>query len=270
MRRDDEGVALINVLLVMAVSAALVQTMLTSQEKAIAKAQGSADRAQAFALAKGGVASLRTALRRDIAEAPESDHLREEWAQIAQEEVTFDFGSYAVSVSDAQGRFNLNGLSPTAIARQRVFSNLLRALELPQELGTQITDIIRRQGILTSVDDLRRHGVSAELVEGLRAHVTALPPEVAVNLNTATEPVLAAVFGNEIVARGLHARRMEAGFLTREDLSDFGVVQPAFAGWRSDSFDTRVTARVGDVEVVYQRRILRDPETGTIIDLPLE
>ncbi|WP_298976456.1 type II secretion system minor pseudopilin GspK [uncultured Roseobacter sp.] len=267
-RRQDQGVALVNVLLVMAISAALVQTMLLSQEKAISETQKASDRAQAFALAKGGVASLRTALARDLRAAPESDHLQEAWARVAQEQVTYDFGGYSVSIDDAQARFNLNSLSRSAIAQQRVFSALLTALELPAELAPQITDVIAREGPLVSVAKLRAHGISDRFVEDLSPYVAALPAGQLINLNTASEPVLEAVFANPIVARNLSARRTAQGYLTGKDLSDLGVVQPALAGWRSDSYDIEVRAAVGTVDLSYKRRVIRDPESELVIDMP--
>ncbi|MBW4707423.1 type II secretion system minor pseudopilin GspK [Roseobacter sp. YSTF-M11] len=267
-RPGEHGVALVNVLMVMAVSAALVQAMLSTQETAIDRTIAARDRAQAFALAKGGVASLRSALRRDAQETPASDHLQEPWAQIAQEPVTFDFGTYSVRVSDAQGRFDLNGLQPGAIAHQRVFSALLEVLELPPDLGRQITEIVKAKGPLTSAASLRKFGIAPRLVEALDPYVTALPAGASINLNTAPEPVLAAVFANAVVARSLSARRMKQGFLTRDDLASLGLVQPALAGWRSDVFDVQVSAVVGQTSVGYDRRLLRDPKTGLITDLP--
>lgn len=268
-RDSDKGVALINVLMVMAISAALVQTMLASQETAIFDAQKAADRAQAQALAKGGVASLRTALRRDLNTAPESDHLQEDWARTAQEEVTFDFGRYAIKIDDAQGLFDLNSLSETAIAQQRVFSALLSSLDISADLDSQITGIMGRKGPLTGVGQLREDGIPKRVIDILEPHVTVLPVAGSINLNTAPERVLSAVFGNAIVARSLSARRAAQGFLTRTDLADLGVVQPALAGWRSDTYDIQATATVGDVTVSYRRRVLRDPETGRVIDIPM-
>lgn len=269
-RRDTEcGVALINVLMVMAISAALVQTMLVAQETAIFNAQKSADRVQASALAKGGVASLRSALRRDLVIGPDSDHPEEAWAQNAQQEVTFDFGSYSVKINDAQGRFDLNSLSSSAIAQQRVFSALLNSLDLPAELGSQITEIVSRKGPLTSLAQLGDDGVPRHVIKVLAPQVAVLPVAGSINLNTAPERVLSAVFGNAIVARSLSARRAAQGFLTRTDLSDLGVGQPALTGWRSDTYDIQATATVGEVKISYRRRVLRDPETGRVIDIPL-
>lgn len=269
-RQDDTGVALINVLLVMAVAATLVQAMLSAEETAISETRTASDRTQAFALAKGGVASLRAALRRDLVSGPESDHLGEPWAQVAQEEVMFDFGSYAVELQDTQGRFDLNSLGPAAIAQQRIFAGLLSALQLPAELSAQIADLVYDKQPLTSPNDLRALGIDELVLEKLAPFVTTLPAPATINLNTAPEPVLQAVFGNPVVARSLAKRRRAMGFLTSEDLADLGLLQPVLTGWRSDIFDVIVTARVGDMTVRYSRRVLRDPETGTLIDMPGE
>ncbi|MGZ2256652.1 type II secretion system minor pseudopilin GspK [Roseobacter sp. A03A-229] len=269
-RQDDTGVALINVLLVMAIAATLVQAMLSAEETAISETRKASDRTQAFALAKGGVASLRAALRRDLVSGPESDHLGEPWAQVAQEEVMFDFGSYAVELQDAQGRFDLNSLGPTAIAQQRIFAGLLAALQLPAEVGAQIADLVYDKQPLTSPNDLRTLGIDQLVLEKLAPFVTTLPAPATINLNTAPEPVLQAVFGNPVVARSLAKRRNAMGFLTSEDLADLGLLQPVLTGWRSEIYDVIVTASVGDMTVRYSRRVVRDPETGTLIDMPGE
>ncbi|WP_300019267.1 type II secretion system minor pseudopilin GspK [uncultured Roseobacter sp.] len=267
-RPSKDGVALINVLLVMAIAATLVQAMLSAEERAISETREASNRTQAFALAKGGVASLRSALRRDLTMGPDSDHPQEPWGQIAQEEVTFDVGSYAVALRDAQGLFDLNSLTNTAIAQQRVFARLLAALQLPEEIGARISDVLRSEGPLAAPQDLRRFGIDDLLLDRLAPFVTTLPAPAAINLNTAPEPVLHAVFGNAIVARSLVMRRTARGFLTREDLASLGILQPVLTGWRSDVYDVRVTAQVGSMTVQYARRLLRDPETGTLTDVP--
>jgi len=270
VRGRECGVALLNVLVVLAIGAGLIQGMLQAQETAISRASRAADWSQAGALAFGGVTSVRTGLRRDMAQFPQTDHLGEPWAQAAQAPVEFAFGSYGITITDVQGRFNLNALGPRSLAERRVFTALLAGLDLPPELGERIRAIVARQGPLTSLATLRRDGIDAGTLTKLAPFVAALPEGVQINLNTAPEPVLAAVFANAAAAKGLVARRDRQGFLTRADLTALGLVQPVLAGWRSDIYDVTVTARVGPVTRVVRRRIFRHRKSETVTDVPLE
>ena len=101
---------LVNVLVALALGAALVTLMLTSQDDAIDRARRAGAAAQAEALALGAETSVLVALRRDMVEAPETDSYGEPWAQAAQAEVELETGRFAVTIHDAQAGLDLNGL----------------------------------------------------------------------------------------------------------------------------------------------------------------
>ena len=263
-RRTDAGVSLLNVLVVVAAGAGLVQVMLTGQDRAIGRLAGANDAAQASALAEGGVASLATALRRDLLEAPDSDHAGEAWAEAAQEIITLDFGSFAVDVEDLRGRFDLNALGPGKLGELRVFGALLAQLDLPEVLAAQIAEIVANDGPLSAPGDLLRYGLSNADLARLADHVVTLGTRHPMNLNAVGEPLLAALLSNTAAARSLIARRTAKGFLDRSDLAALGLVQPPFSGFTSDAFMVRAMAEVGEARTILTRRILRDPEAGTI------
>ena len=77
-RAPESGVSLLNVLVVVAAASGLVQVMLAGQEGAVSDLSRSHDIAQAEALARGGVASVAVALRRDILDAPDVPYLSDE------------------------------------------------------------------------------------------------------------------------------------------------------------------------------------------------
>ncbi len=263
-RSRQAGVSLLNVLAVLAVGTGLVQIMLRDQDVAVHQLKRSNSVAQARALAHSGTTSVAVALRRDFVEAPGSDHLGEAWARAAQEQIALDFGQFAVAVVDARGKFDLNALQPTAIAEQRVFSALLTSLELPEVLAGQITQIISQKGPLHKTEDLIRFGLPPSDVRRLSAHVTATSVRGHLNLNAVTEPLMGALLHNPSAARGLVARRLLKGFLDTRDFAALGVSQPPLAGFTSDVFDVTSMARVGQARVVVKRRLLRDPDTGTV------
>lgn len=263
-RQPESGVSLLNVLVVVAAASGLVQVMLAGQQSAVSDLSRSQDVAQAEALARGGIASVAVALRRDMLDAPDVDHLKEDWAAAVQQKVTFDFGSFEVAVDDARGRFNLNSLTAGAFLEQRIFDGLLAALDLPETLSAQIIRSIQDEGTLRDTDELLRRGFSVADLTRLRPHVAALGTPGPINLNSATEPVLSAMFANPAAAQALVARRMATGQLTKQDLNALGLVPPTSGGFTSDAFDVVLHAEVGSARRTLKRRILRDADAGLL------
>ena len=265
MTRDKQaGVSLLNVLAVLAVGTGLVQVMLRDQDAAVQRLERTRSSAQAHALARSGATSVAVALRRDLVEAPDSDHLGEEWAQVAQEQIELEFGQFEVSVADVRGKFDLNALQPAALAEQRVFIALLSALDLPEVLASQVTQIIERNGPLRGSDALLRFGIAQSDFTRLTPHVTATAIRGPLNLNVVSEPLMTALLRNPSAARGLVARRDAKGFLDNSDLAALGVPLPPLAGFTSDIFDTKTVATVGKARTVLARRFIRDRDTDTV------
>lgn len=264
-RLSDRGISLLNVLVVVAIGASLIQLMLTSQDRALAKAQEANDRAQAESLARAGVTSVAIALRRDFSSAPDADHMQEPWAKAAQEAVALDFGQFEVLIEDARGRFDMNSLGPRALSETRVFLGLLAALDLPEALVQQVSQAAPYQ----QVSDLKSI-LSAGDYEALEPHIVALPERSPMNLNTATEALLSALFQSSAAARNLVARRAARGHLEPSDLSALGLIQPPLAGFTSQVFDVYASATVGVAHQASARRLVRDAKTGTIHSVPLK
>jgi len=178
------------------------------------------NRAQAESLRRGALNYAAILLTRDDAKI---DHLGELWAKPLPP-LPVEDGMIAFAVYDAQGRFNLNNLvrngapSPADIA---MFQRLLTSQGIDPGLSETLrdwldTDSTVSQGgaedidylslpqpyrsanqPLQSVDELRLvKGFSAKDVEKLRPYVTALPVPTSVNVNTAPDQVLAALFTN--------------------------------------------------------------------------
>lgn len=265
-RGKESGISLLNVLVVVAAGAGLVQIMLSGQETALERLAETNDLAQARSLAQSGVTSVAVALRRDLIESPDTDHFREPWALSRQEAIALEAGRFEISLEDARGRFDLNALSAGSLVETRVFSALLAVLDMPQSLAPQIARIIANEGPLASPTDLISRGLSEADVKKLAPHVTALEQRHPINLNTASEPVLAALFGNPAAARGLMGRRVAKGYLDRSDLAALGLLTPPLAGFTSDAFEVTVTAESGRARSVLKRRLLRDRDTGQVID----
>lgn len=267
-RHPNSGVSLLNVLAVLAVGASLVQVMVQDQEIAIQRLAQDNDLAQARALAQGGVTSVAVALRRDFANAPDTDHLGEAWAQAAQDHITLDFGQFKVAIADARGKFDLNTLHPAAVAELRVFTALLAALDLPTALASPIAQAVAQEGPLASPEDLADHGIAQSDVERLLPNVTATKSRGTLNLNSVTPELMVALTRNPAAARGLLARRAAKGFLDQSDFAALGLPLPLLSGFTSDTYDVTVVASVADARSVLSRRLQRDPETGAVQNLP--
>ena len=80
-RKSDEGVVLINVLVVLAIAGGLMMLLITSQEAALDRVSRASDAATAEQIAMGAEASVVDALRRDLDTGPDTDHFSEPWAR---------------------------------------------------------------------------------------------------------------------------------------------------------------------------------------------
>ncbi|MDC3330635.1 type II secretion system minor pseudopilin GspK [Pseudomonadales bacterium] len=107
MRRRQQGVALMIVLLVVTIATVLSVSIAKNQHRAISSATRYFDRAQAYYYATGGEEYARQLLARDFKERPEQDDLSEVWAAT---DLAFEFesGEVDIVIQDLQSVFNLN------------------------------------------------------------------------------------------------------------------------------------------------------------------
>ena len=257
---QDSGVILINVLVALALGAAIVVLMFTSQENLMDRTRRAAAATQAEALALGAEASMITALRRDMNLAPETDHPLEPWAMAAQEEVVLATGRFSITVTDAQSRFDLNALATGRLAQQQILARLIKALDLPDRVALDIIDWLTRRGPAYELSEI--DALDAPTRKVLAPYVSLLPQEGAVNINTASELVIAVVLGSPSAARQLVKVRETKGFLTQGDLTDAGIVAMNGIGFTSDVYDVQSVAEVDGTTVTLNSRLLRTNNLG--------
>lgn len=261
-RPRDSGMILVNVLVALALGAALVTLMLTSQDDAIDRARRAGAAAQAEALALGAETSVLVALRRDAEEAPETDHFGEPWAQAAQAEVELETGRFAVTIHDAQAGLDLNGLTAGGLAQAQDLARLVAELELPPETADRIAATMRERGPLLRLDQIEE--LDADTAARLAPFVSFLSRPGPVNLNTADPLLMGALLGNPTAARRLAALRERNGVLTRQDLLDLGLIPTGNVGFHSDNWDVSVLATVDDVSVTLTSRLVRENDAGRV------
>ncbi|MES2665534.1 MAG: type II secretion system protein GspK [Pseudomonadota bacterium] len=248
MRRPDDGVVLVNVLVVLALSSAVLLAMIRVGDIGISRSQTFADAAQGRALIAGGEASAITALRRDMGDAPQTDHPGEPWASANQAEVRIDAGTFALTISDAQARFNLNSIAASGAIGPQILVRITQGLNLPETVAPRILARIGQVRPLRQIDDLvAEAGLTPAEVDALRPLITVLPQRTDVNLNTAPEALLVALTDTAVQAGAITALRDRRGFLTPADLAAAEVVLLPGVGFASQYFEVVVQVTVGRV-----------------------
>ena len=258
-RRSDGGVILVNVLVLLALAASVVYLMLSLGDLSIARSQRFAEAGQALALVRAGEQSAVAALRRDMIEAPDTDHAAEPWAGIAQAGLEIPGGAFELEIADARGLLNLNGLAAAGLQGQQTLRAVVAALALPPGTAERIAATVAVDGPLERLEDLTwRAGLSPEEVAALARFTTVAPGSGSINVNAAPAEFLAVLFQNPVAARVLTSARDRRGLVTPDDVAAAGVVLPPGVGFRSDLFQLRVSVRIGDtvqsMESLLQRR----------------
>ncbi|WOC80015.1 type II secretion system minor pseudopilin GspK [Stutzerimonas frequens] len=224
----QRGVALITVLLVVAIVTVVSAAMVARQQLSIRATSNQLQARQAWHYALGGEALAQTILARDLKGgepgAAAIDHLLEPWAQPLPA-FEIDQGEILVRIEDLAGRFNLNDLlrdqqpNPAAVEQ---FRRLLLRLQISAPYAERLLDWIdpdqQPSGELGAEDNVylgldtpyrsagrRLHDLSElrllldmreEDFQRLAPYVVALPPNVPLNVNTASAMVLSSLSDN--------------------------------------------------------------------------
>jgi len=296
----ERGVAAITAILIVAVAASAATFMLAQQSAMVDQAMLLASRAQADHYAEAGLDWARGVLAEDAARAGSVDHLGEGWAQpIAA--LPMDRAIVAGFIEDAEGKFNLNNLFAEGRSEPdyRILQRLLKELGLPVELADAVMDWVDPDGDLAGpggaedayylslrrpyraanqpmahVDELYRiRGFDAATVARLKPHVTALPgrKRTPVNINTASEAVLVAIFDGKVAREQIEERiaiRRTKPFLTANDIASFAPradsrVSTTDLAVKSDFFLVRVQVAQDDVTVATEALVIRNAQGGT-------
>lgn len=247
MRARQHGVAIVLAMSVVALAALVATAIMVSQSTWSRQVELTAGHAQAQLLIQAGLDWARAVLS-DDRRSNSVDHLGEPWA-LQLPPIPVENGSLAGHIEDQQGKFNLNNLvkgGKVNLAQLANFRRLLSILALPPALADALVDWIDADSEPQPQDgaedayylSLQPPYLAANrplidvaelaLVRGfddnvrarLRPFVTALPRFTAVNANTASPEVLAAVVEGLGLdgARDLVAKRERAYF---RNFSDF-------------------------------------------------
>lgn len=265
---SERGAALIMVMFVVIIASAVTVAMLGRQQLDIARTMNMADQIQAYQYALGAEELARQVLAGDAKASPEVDYPAQRWGQL-HAGVPIEHGMLTFSLSDLQGRFNLNTLQSASDIPAQRFQRLLQTLNIDAPLLPAILAQIGTQEnprLLTSTQFLRTvNGLSAEGYAALAPYVTAVPEvEAFLNVNTASDTVLKAYVPDEQNFGILQSSRTQRGYITEAELDVIGMDTKGLKA-RSHFFLLTAQAQVNDRAVSLNSIIYRDVDgTGAI------
>lgn len=236
---------LINVLVIVMLATSVLAIMIAGQDGQVDRSTALRSAAQAMAIARGGELSAVSALRRDLAAGNSSDTLTEPWANIADSNVQIDGGQFSFIVADAQARFNINSVARGDATSRAILTQLTLAARLPANTAERIETLIGITGPISDLATLDIIGLDSAQLIRLAEFCTVLPTATDVNLNTASEPLIAALLGNPAAARTLVSIRSRGGGADRGSMGTAGVLLLPGTGLTSDYFWTRAKVQSG-------------------------
>ncbi len=286
------GIALLTTLLVVSIASIIAVSLVKRQWVDIRKTQNTLLLEQSWLYAQGVEAWAMGRLEVDN-KKNKIDSTQDGWSQpIKPTQVTG--GELAATVTDVQGKLNINGLLASgtlAKKQQDRFRRLLVALDLNPELADAVLDWLDADSearypegaeetfytsktpayrppnqAIVDISELRLvKGFTEAIYSKLAPHIAALPPNTKINVNTATEWVLRSL------GAGLTSQDAQAIIETRdetpfEEITTF-LQHPALAGiaidgeglsLASDYFIVKSSVRVGSLSMRYQSIIQRE------------
>ena len=262
-RTAENGVVLINVLVILALTASVVYAMISLSDLAILRSQRFSAAGQALALISGGEASAIVALRRDMTVAPTTDNMTEAWALVGQQQVQIAGGSFALQIEDAQSRFNLNNLPLSGALGAQILQRIVKRLDLPADVAPRIAArLVQPQSLVRMTDLIAEAGLTPGEVARLSQLATVLPGRTDININTASEALLGVITDNPVQAGRLQGIRKRQGFLTAADLTAAGVILAPGVGFVSRYFDVTTSVTIADTSQRMQTLLQRSTARG--------
>ena len=297
--RSQGGVALVTALLVVSLATVAAVAMATRQHIDVRRTGNLLHGEQAYSYALAAESWAQVILRRDAVES-DFDSLAEDWAT-ALPPIAVEGGVVSGKVEDLQGRFNVNNLINESNTVSEVdleyFKRLLDNLGLQQSLAVALADWIDKDinvrfpdgaedeyyllqerpyraanRPLVDISELRLvKGFTPEAMQLLAPHVTALPEETTINVNTATAEVLRALNPqlSESDVDRLIADRGETGYENPNDFLSHAALAGLELGGEPDvtSIFFRILTQVdiGDSRVRLESLLQRDEVGAWII-----
>ena len=221
-RHQQSGVAVITAILVVAVGTIIAVNLLWESTLDQRRTESAVLSDQGLLYVQAAEAWAADILRQDLVDSPDSDSFADIWA-LELPPLPVEGGFITGRLEDLQGRFNLNNLvtidgEENELAVQQ-FERLLTTLNLDPGIAGVVVDWLdpdvdtrfptggedaayadtdpnyrTPNTLITSSSELMAMtGVDQETYRILEPYVTALPQGTTLNVNTASEPVLASL-----------------------------------------------------------------------------
>jgi general secretion pathway protein K len=255
MKQSESGIVLVQVLVIVAFASAMALTLMTVQDQAVAFERKSGDRLQAQALLRGAESSVVSAFRRDGQSGSSVDHYGEAWYLASQVPIDLPQGAFSVSVRDEQSKFNINNLANGNLAAKAMFARIVAAAKGDAGWNDRLVAAIALGGPVSDMSDLAAFGFDETEITALTSIGCALPDTTTINLNTASDGLIRALFDNPLAAGKLLAMRSREGYVTREDLSEASLLAPAGTGLTTQFISVEANVRWNSAGM-YSRTLL--------------
>jgi len=255
-RRSQRGIAAITAILIVAIGTMIAVNLVWQGKLDQRRAEAALAADQGLLYVQGAEAWAADILRQDLVDSPDADHLGEEWA-IDLPPLPVDGGAIQGRLEDLQGRFNLNNLIARDGKENRLalkeFERLLALVDVDPAFAGAVVDWLdadtdlrfptggedvvyvssdppyrTANSMITSVSELLAiSGMDRESYARLAPYVTALPQGTKLNVNTASDVLLASLSDTIDIgtATSLVEQRAGAEFLDIDD-TFAGLVEP--------------------------------------------
>jgi general secretion pathway protein K len=295
-RHKQRGVAVLIAMLVVTVGTIIAVNLMWQGTLDLRRAEAALAMDQGLMYVQGAEAWAADILRQDLVDSPDSDNLSEAWA-IELPPLPVDGGTITGRLEDLQGRFNLNNLidehgREDKLARQQ-FERLLNLLDIDPALAGGVIDWLdpdtdmrfpnggedvtylamdppyrTANAMLTSSSELMAvAGFDRETYSRIAPYVTVLPRGTRLNVNTASDVLLASLSDDidASKAASLVQERGGAEFVdigaTFEDLVEPEVLRRIDGV--SEHFLLTATVTLGTNQMTMRSLLQRDPSGVT-------
>lgn len=290
---SQRGVALIMAIVVVAIGTMIAVNLMWRETLDMRRTEAALAADQGLMYVQGAEAWAADILRQDLVDSPESDNLGEQWAlELPPLPVDDNGGTITGRLEDLQGRFNLNNIigadGKENQLMRRQFERLLVSVEADPALAGAVVDWLdpdteqrfptggedvaysdadppyrTANSIITSTSELMAvAGFDRDTYRRLAPYITVLPAGTKLNVNTASDVVLASMSDNIdlAAATSLVEERGEAEFvdinMTFEGLLEPDMLQEIDGV--SEHFLLTATVTLGSNQLTMRSVLQRD------------
>ena len=290
---SQRGVALLMAIIVVAIGTMIAVNLMWRETLDMRRTEAALAADQGLMYVQGAEAWAADILRQDLVDSPDSDNLGEQWAlELPPLPVDDNGGTITGRLEDLQGRFNLNNLigadGKENELMRRQFERLLVSVEADPALAGAVVDwldpdtelrfptggedVVYSDGdppyrtansIITSTSELMAvTGFDRDTYRRLAPYITVLPAGTKLNVNTASDIVLASL--SDMIdlptATSLIEQRGEADFVDI-DMTFEGLVEPDMLqeiDGVSEHFLLTATVTLGSNQLTMRSVLQRD------------